>query len=72
MVKNGRIECRTEQKLKDKFIKKLKDNNLTLSEFMDLVVKNDIAVIKFVRQSIKKDIQLVNKCQGKNQLEFIS
>jgi antitoxin component of RelBE/YafQ-DinJ toxin-antitoxin module len=56
MVKNGRIECRIDEKSKIKLIKKLKEANLTLTEFIELIANNPIAIIKDVRQRfINKD-----------------
>jgi len=55
MVKNGRIECRIREESKKKLVKKLKENNLTLSEFIELIADNPIAIIKDVRQKFKND-----------------
>ena len=54
-MKNGRIECRIKQESKEKLMKKLFENDLSLSQFIELIAENPIAIIKDVRQKFKKD-----------------
>ena len=55
MAKNGRIECRITEESKKNLMKKLFENDLSLSQFIQLVADNPIAIIKDVRQRFIKD-----------------